>query len=142
MALGFVVVPDLSPIELVRLAAASIQNVADEFEDWDFLPDEDRGTRFEARTRAFEREVRTEEVCRNFREDGYDGNAAAFIVWILSERPRGWCASIPTAPDRLWRKRSDRLLHAPCFMGGGLFLGNVNDPWSSFWTFVAFRPIP
>jgi len=135
-------VPDLSAKELARLAASSFRNVADEFEDWKFLDDKERGASYEVRTMRFEPMIQTAGVCRHFLEQGFDGNVAAFIEWVIEERPTGWFASLPSMPGRLWRNDFDPILRAPCFLGGDLFVTNINDHWSPFWTFVAFRKVP
>ncbi|MFH1078496.1 MAG: hypothetical protein V1745_04440 [Patescibacteria group bacterium] len=147
-------------IDSAKGALRPIEIVPD-FEDVDdlILPDE-QGKGYRVRVKRFEGAVKTEDVVAYFCELSYDGSAAAFIAWILADRPRGCFASIPSAAERLWRRPNSRRplvpsptrapngrecieLLVPCYRSNGhdseLYLEPVNGLWSVNWSFVGFQ---
>lgn len=53
--------------------------------------------------------------CRDEQQaNGFDGNAAACLMWAKRVKPRGWFISIANSDDRLVRDGGD-ILYAPCF---------------------------
>jgi hypothetical protein len=74
---------------------------------------------------------------------GFDGNAAALLVWVIQTRKRGWFVSIANTDDRLFRDDGD--LCAPYFGRGEqdrrFDLRGVRDEWGGAGVLVAFRVI-
>lgn len=85
---------------------------------------------------------------RNFQKaQGFDGNAAAFLVWVTKTKPMGWSVSIPNNDERLFRLSVDSL-YAPFFyrVDVGCEFGLVGvwlswSGWRGLSSLVAFSAI-
>lgn len=73
--------------------------------------------------------------------NGFDGNAAALLVWITETKSKGWFVSIANTNDRLFRNEGST--YAPFFYRDEQLrifsLNNVNDGWNDAHVLVAFR---
>jgi hypothetical protein len=138
-------VPDLSASELTALAKKQldVDRGDDALDKWDFIRDES-GKTYEVLVWKSDCEVTTEEVREHFKAEGADGNTAAFIAWVVKNRPKGKFTSIPLDDFRLFQRvaglcalrfRWDKRRYFT-------FGFNVSYPWPVGWSFVAFREIP
>lgn len=97
----------------------------------------------EVLTHRFDRYWTTREGRDLQKGKGFDGNAAAFLVWVAQAKPKGWFVSIANTDDRLFP--GGGYLCAPCFVrvgsGREFDLGDVRDEWLDGGLLVAFRAI-
>lgn len=153
-----VVVPDLSPIEIVSQLAQRIEltSLDSKFKKWNFCQYriakgqpvrtlDVRGKRYEYLEWMPGKRVSTSQVWDHFGELRADGNTAAFIARIMQSKPQGYYASIPSDDALLFHGMFGRR-HAPIFHSGtslhGLLLSPVNRKWPDRWVFTAFRELP
>lgn len=154
-----ILVPDLAPADLVAQAEKKIGlNYLDpSFQTWNFCqyhvaegqPErflDVRGKRYEVLIWKPRNHVTTQRVRDHFKKLGADGNVPVFIAWITETKPAGYCASIPSDDDLLYRD-SDDCLYTPCLYYGDdagrklrlhLVAGLGGDDHD---VFVAFREI-
>jgi len=154
---GDILVPDLSPAELVALAKEKIDftHLDSNFDTWNFCRYhssegqpvrslEVRGKRYEVLVWDASRFCITQDVREHFKDLGADGNTAAFIAWTAETKPRGRYACIPSDDALLFRGADGRLC-TPCFYIGSkgrqLFLVDVECVWTEGWMHVAFRAV-
>lgn len=82
--------------------------------------------------------------CRETQKEGFDGNAAAQIVWVIEKMPIGWFVSIANDDSRLYRSPGSGL-YAPYFGRGDdgrkFYLSDVRDRWAAGISSVSFRAI-
>ena len=146
---NFVFVPDNSSNGTLATTKSRLMMYGDQIDDrflgWDFM--HDSGGEFYEVTRFSSRNIGTDsnDVRAYFQEKGFEGNVAAFLVWIEKERPNNAAyGTIP--PDDKLRKdsRSDQLL-VPflCKRLGKPVLDfqSVNSTWFSNHVFVGFKKI-
>ena len=149
-----IVVPDLSPFELVALARKRLQPTRfdPEFLGWNFIRGSS-GRVVEVRTRCFEvvtwtpkRRVETPEIIDQFRRLGADGNTGVFLSWITQKKPSGYLATIPSK-DFCYRdlaSKSDKICIPYFYNDAGnclLTLDDFTGTWSDDWTLVACREV-
>lgn len=142
-----ITVPDLSAAELVAHAKKTLALHAPhpetDLETWDFIRDE-RGKTYEVQTGKLDRMFVLASKVREHFTDGFVGNTAAFVAWVIKHNPEGHYASFPE-DDRLIRGVG--FLCVPGFIRREpnmhmLSLHGVGDRrWGSHWIFVAFREV-
>jgi len=154
----FVVVPNLSPADLVALAMekGNLTHLDPDLVAWNYCQYrveegrpprilEVRGKRYEVLTWKPGKGVTSQQVRDHFKDSGADGNTAAFVAWITETKPAGYHASIPS-DDALLFRLSDGYLCAPYFDCGDahrkLNLRDIEGGWRVSCVFVAFREIP
>ena len=110
---------------------------------WDFPCEE--GKKYEVIIRKFDHNWTREEARTWQKENNYDGDIAAFLVWSLQEDLQGYFVSIPNEDSRLFRG-SDGDLYAPSFDRDSDYrefhLCDVRYGWDDYGSLVAFRAIP
>ena len=136
-------VPELPASDLIKQAEEELKVTHHNpiLASWDFIRDE-AGKRYKAKRHRFKRDVSTEEVLIFFENQGYKGNAPAFVVWVATHKPDGYHASIPRHA-RLWRSPKSGKLYAPYFDKGDTHrefgVQRTDIGWSDVCTFVGFQ---
>ncbi|MEI7512636.1 MAG: hypothetical protein WCK01_04230 [Candidatus Uhrbacteria bacterium] len=137
-----ITVPKLSAAELCRLAQKkfSLKFLCTLLATWDFVGDE-CGNTYEVKTWKPGCKVVPATDAREHFKDGFTGNTAAFIAWMVANCPTGNYMSIPE-DERLFSSFKHGL-SAPGFSRtcteSALGVRPVNMICDEDWTFVVFR---
>lgn len=140
---------NLTTRELIQHAQEQLgsAHIASAFFTWDFVRDEG-GKIYEVQVCQPNREVvPATELPGNFK-NGFAGNTAAFIAWVIQNNPKGCHASIPEEDRLLPRCIKGKVeLAAPSYAHVGNTRGELRlsmdtrRKWGQSWSYVAFREI-
>lgn len=123
---GKLTVPVVSTADLVERVKVTLKatRVDPRYADWRFCEDLQSGVGgdFEFLTYRPTEDLSAEDIRQHFRVLGFYGHPAAFMAWLIEQKPQGYRASFPE-DGSCTRSDEDRLL-APSFhdCAGGITL--------------------